>query len=207
MDGYKRMPRANAGALISAIPALDRTGPVSCERLDYAIECGYELIEQLRAPSVVRALQARTREKIEASASRCRSRGLVRVAALQDAPSSDAAQARADELARDVLDLVAALEVHGGGHEPTAVRAEHARVINGTGFDPLPKEERGHGVDDLCCCPYCSPVPGEARDNPDGVWDTLATDLDTGKTWKVHFPELHGRRRKRAQQGTRRSRS
>jgi len=33
--------------------------------------------------------------------------------------------------------------------------------------------------------------------NKDGVWDTLATDLTTGKTWKVHFPELHGRRPKR----------
>lgn len=72
------------------------------------------------------------------------------------------------------------------------------RVHNGTGFTPLPKEERGHGaVDNLCCCPWCSPKRGESRDNPDGVWDTLATDLNTGKTWKVHFPQLHGRRRLR----------
>lgn len=72
-----------------------------------------------------------------------------------------------------------------------------ARVINTTGFNPLPKGERGHGAtDDLCCCAYCSP-DGTACDNPDGVWDTLATDLCTGKAWKVHFPELHGRRRKR----------
>jgi len=77
---------------------------------------------------------------------------------------------------------------------------KYARIINNTGFNPLPKEERGHGAeDDKCCCRYCSPVPMVSSDkyNKDGVWDTLATDLTTGKTWKVHFPELHGRRPKR----------
>ena len=71
------------------------------------------------------------------------------------------------------------------------------RVHHNTGFNPLPKEERAHGaVDDLCCCVYCS-KDGTAKNNPDGVWDTLATDLTTGETHKVHFPELHGRRKKR----------
>ena len=98
---------------------------------------------------------------------------------------------------------------------------EYARVHNNVGFNPLPVEERGHGArqerraaydqqgrkyyeyqdvrDDLCCCRYCSATPGVSADNPNGVWDALATDLTTGKTWKVHFPELHGRRPKRRQ--------
>ena len=77
----------------------------------------------------------------------------------------------------------------------------YARVHNNVGFNPLPKEEFGHGMDDRCCCQYCSPEAQESRDNPDGVWDTMATDLTTGKTWKVHFPELHGRRPKRRSDG------
>lgn len=73
----------------------------------------------------------------------------------------------------------------------------YARVINNTGFNPLPKEEFGHGTDNLCCCPYCSKIPSVSEVNPDGVWDTRATDLTTGETWKVHFPQLHGRKPKR----------
>jgi len=62
-----------------------------------------------------------------------------------------------------------------------------------TVFVPLPKDQRGHGaMDNLCCCAYCSPS-GESEDNPDGVWDTLATSLTDGSNWKVHYPELHGR--------------
>jgi len=71
---------------------------------------------------------------------------------------------------------------------------EYAAVHGGTGFNPLPVEERGHGAaDDLCCCPWCSPESGRSVDNPEGVWDTLATSLETGATWKVHYPSLHGR--------------
>jgi len=73
----------------------------------------------------------------------------------------------------------------------------YACVINNTGFNPLPKEEFGHGEDDLCCCRYCAKSRDVAANNPNGVWDTLATDLTSGKTWKVHFPRLHGRRLKR----------
>ena len=75
---------------------------------------------------------------------------------------------------------------------------KYKRVHGNVGFDPLPKQEFGHGTDDLCCCHYCSPTPGVSADNPDGVWNTQATCLTTGKQWKVHFPELHGRRPKRA---------
>jgi hypothetical protein len=78
---------------------------------------------------VVRALQQRTRDMVEAAASRSRSRGLVRVASIHDAHRKALGEspltltegearleeeARADELARDVLDLVSALEAHGG---------------------------------------------------------------------------------------------
>ena len=80
---------------------------------------------------------------------------------------------------------------------PTINGVEYARVHNNVGFNPLPKEDFGHGTDDKCCCRYCSKTSGVSEDNPDGVWDTLATDLTTGKTWKVHFPELHSRRAKR----------
>jgi len=73
---------------------------------------------------------------------------------------------------------------------------KYARIRGNTGFNPLPPSERGHGTDNLCCCRYCS-KDGSPGDNPAGVWDTLATDLTTGKTWKVHFPELHGRKAKR----------
>jgi hypothetical protein len=83
--------------------------------------------------------------------------------------------------------------------EPKVVDGvSYACVFNNTGFNPLPKSEFGHGADDdRCSCRYCSAIPGQSGDNPDGVWDTLATDLKTGKTWKVHFPELHGRKEKR----------
>jgi len=83
---------------------------------------------------------------------------------------------------------------------PTFNGVTYARIHGNTGFNPLPKGEFGHGNDNRCCCPWCSKVPGVSADNPNGVWDTLATDLQTGKTWKVHYPQLHGRRRKR--QGT-----
>lgn len=74
----------------------------------------------------------------------------------------------------------------------------YARIQNNVGFNPLPKGERGHGAtDNRCCCRYCSDTPGVSKDNPDGVWDTLATDLTTGKTWRVHYPKLHGRKPKR----------
>jgi len=68
-----------------------------------------------------------------------------------------------------------------------------AVVRNQTGFEPLPVEERrgtsdGHG----CCCPYCSADATKSVRDPDGVWDTRATDLTTGETWTVHYPELHG---------------
>ncbi|HEY5657966.1 MAG TPA: hypothetical protein VIY27_09270 [Myxococcota bacterium] len=67
-------------------------------------------------------------------------------------------------------------------------------VRNGTGFEPLPVEERAHGaVDDLCSCPWCS-KDGTAQDNPHGVWDTRATDVETGRTWFVHAPEFHADR-------------
>jgi hypothetical protein len=69
---------------------------------------------------------------------------------------------------------------------------------NSVRFEPLPINERGHGTDNMCCCRYCSPVSGVAVDNPDGVWDTRATDTVTGKTWKVHFPELHFKPARRA---------
>lgn len=75
---------------------------------------------------------------------------------------------------------------------------EYAAVHGGTGFNPLPLDEWGHGAaDDLCCCPYCSPDSRRSGDNPGGVWDTLATSLTTGKMWKVHYPSLHGRPRLR----------
>ncbi len=73
----------------------------------------------------------------------------------------------------------------------------YAKKLGNTGFNPLPREQFGHGTDDRCCCRYCSATPMVSGDNPDGVWDTLATNLTTGETWKVHFPELHGRRAKR----------
>jgi len=74
---------------------------------------------------------------------------------------------------------------------------KHKREHGGTGFDPLPRKARKHGaVDDLCCCMYCS-NDGLAKDNPHGVWDTVATSLTTGETWYVHYPELHGRKMKR----------
>lgn len=71
------------------------------------------------------------------------------------------------------------------------------KTVNRTKFTALPVGERRHAaVDDKCCCMYCS-ADGTAQDNPNGVWDTLAEDLDTGRTWLVHMPELHGRRRLR----------
>jgi hypothetical protein len=80
---------------------------------------------------------------------------------------------------------------------PVVNGVDYVRVVGNTGFNPLPKDQRAHGAyDDLCSCVYCSP-DGTSRDNPDGVWDSLATDLTTGKQWKVHAPEVHGRRRKR----------
>ncbi len=80
---------------------------------------------------------------------------------------------------------------------PVVNGVAYSRVHNDVGFNPLPKEEFGHGADDRCCCCYCSKTQGASEDNPDGVWDTRATDLTTGKTWKVHFPSLHGRKPKR----------
>jgi hypothetical protein len=81
---------------------------------------------------------------------------------------------------------------------PTINGVEYAHIIHNTGFNTIPKEERGHGAStDFCCCRYCSKTQNVSEDNPDGVWDTLATNLTTGEQWKVHFPELHGREPKR----------
>ena len=66
-----------------------------------------------------------------------------------------------------------------------------AVVRNETGFEPLPVEEHSDYMDNGCCCPYCSP-DGVMRPTKNPVWDTRATDLTTGETWTVHYPELHG---------------
>ena len=73
-----------------------------------------------------------------------------------------------------------------------------ALVREGTGFNPLPKGERGHSSDNTCACPWCTDDRKTPGHNPDGVWDTLATNLDTGETWNVHMPELHGRKQLRS---------
>lgn len=76
---------------------------------------------------------------------------------------------------------------------------KYALILRGTGFIPLPREEWGHVEDvhgrrrNFCCCQYCSPTREKSVEYPEGVYDTLATDLATGKQWKVHFPEIHGR--------------
>lgn len=78
--------------------------------------------------------------------------------------------------------------------DPKDFKTVHGNV----GFNPLPKDQWEHGaLDDLCCCPWCS-KSGASVEQKDGIWDTQATCLLTGKTWKVHYPQLHGRRRKRA---------
>lgn len=66
-----------------------------------------------------------------------------------------------------------------------------AVVRNETGFEPLPVEEHRDFGDNGCCCPYCSP-DGFTPPTRNPVWDTRATDLTTGETWTVHYPELHG---------------
>ena len=77
-------------------------------------------------------------------------------------------------------------------------KVAYVLVRDGVGFNPLLKKDRGHGrQDNLCSCPYCTANPKVPGDNPYGIWDTLATNLSTGETWKCHFPELHGRRLKR----------
>ena len=68
----------------------------------------------------------------------------------------------------------------------------HATTHGGTGFDPLAESDRRSSTDDLCCCPWCSADGTEQPARMGAVWDTLATDLVTGKTWHVHHPDLHG---------------
>jgi hypothetical protein len=83
----------------------------------------------------------------------------------------------------------------------TMAPVQFACVRNGVGFNPLPVSEReSDSSGNRCCCPYCSDSPGRSTSSPLGaVWDSSATDLATGRTWKVHYPELHGLPRKRAE--------
>lgn len=73
----------------------------------------------------------------------------------------------------------------------------YSRVHGATGFTRLRRDQFGHGTDDRCCCRFCSPSANQSVDNPAGVWDTRATSLSDGETWKVHYPELHGRKPRR----------
>lgn len=66
-----------------------------------------------------------------------------------------------------------------------------ALVRGQTGFEPMPMEEHRDFFDNVCGCPYCSP-DGISRPTKSPLWDTRATDLKTGETWTVHYPELHG---------------
>lgn len=42
-----------------------------------------------------------------------------------------------------------------------------------------------------CCCPWCS---DDRRPGLLAAWDTLAVNLRTGERWRIHHPELHGKK-------------
>lgn len=88
------------------------------------------------------------------------------------------------------------------------LRGRKARWINSTLYVELRPGERGHGgpdatgePDNTCGCRYCS-ADGIASDryNEDGVWDTLGIAIEDGRVvvWRLHMPELHGRKPRRA---------
>lgn len=61
-------------------------------------------------------------------------------------------------------------------------------------FIPLPRES-WRPIGGTCSCPYCSGAVG--------YWDTLAVAAerpakDSDTAWTVHYPELHGARKKTA---------
>ena len=73
------------------------------------------------------------------------------------------------------------------------------KTINRTQITALDLAYRKHGQrngqrDDYCCCPYCTADHSIPGDNPGGVWDSVAINIDTGELWFVHAPELHGRK-------------